>query len=102
MSQLTCIDKSILTAVFLSTALACSLSETAVHEAAFDGNILVGRPTDTSVAISLLAFSDNEVYLEYGSSADQYTHSTDAQLIQEDDTMFLMSIIENLSSPNSD
>ena len=86
MSQLTYIYKSILTAFFLSTALACSLSETAVHEAAFDGNILVGRPTDTSVAISLLVFSDNEVYLEYGSSADQYTHSTDAQLIQEDDT----------------
>lgn len=39
MSQLTCIDKSILTAVFLSTALACYLSETAAHEAAFDGNI---------------------------------------------------------------
>ncbi len=44
----------------------------------FDGNIVLGRPTNTSISVSVLSFSDQEVYVEYGSQPGGYDATTPA------------------------
>lgn len=39
-------------------------------------NIVLGRPTDTSIAASVLASAGDEVYIEYGTSPGVYTGKT--------------------------
>jgi hypothetical protein len=50
----------------------------------FDGDILLGRPTDQGIAISVMAFSDNELYIEYGSVSGDYSRSTSLESISVD------------------
>ncbi|MBI5691124.1 MAG: metallophosphoesterase [Verrucomicrobia bacterium] len=45
----------------------------AVHAADFPGTVVLGRPTDKSIAANLLAGSAQSVYLEYGTRAGAYT-----------------------------
>ena len=39
-------------------------------------DILLGRPTDTSIAVSLLASNDLQIYFEYGAQSGLYTNQT--------------------------
>ena len=39
-------------------------------------DLLLGRPTDTSIAVSVLASNDLQVYLEYGTQSGVYTGQT--------------------------
>ena len=39
-------------------------------------DVLLGRPTDTSVTTSVLASNDLQVYLEYGNQSGVYTSQT--------------------------
>lgn len=66
--------------------LGCTLpvSEQAVR-ANFDGDLLVGRPTDEGAAISLMSFSETVVYLEYGRESGQYDSRTDARNLGVDE-----------------
>ncbi|MCU0784034.1 MAG: metallophosphoesterase [Verrucomicrobia bacterium] len=43
---------------------------------AVDYNILLGRPTDKSIAVSLLASNDLQIYFELGSQSGSYTNQT--------------------------
>ena len=45
---------------------------------AFDGNIVLGRPTNTSISVNVLGLSDQEVYVEYGSRPGNYDYTTPA------------------------
>ncbi len=38
----------------------------------FDGDVLLGRPTDTSISVSVMTHSDQHVYVEYGRQAGSY------------------------------
>ena len=44
----------------------------------FDGDVLLGRPTDTSISVSVMAHSDQHVYVEYGRRAGRYEERTAA------------------------
>lgn len=50
----------------------------------FPGSIILGRPTTGSIALSMLATSDLEVYIEYGKGPGSYTGRTDAVNLQKD------------------
>lgn len=47
----------------------------------FDGTMILGRPTDTSITVSVLAGRDLEVYFEYGTASSSYTSQTDVNSI---------------------
>ena len=50
----------------------------------FDGDVLLGRPTDTSISVSVMTHSDQHVYVEYGRQAGSYTERSVAmELIAE-------------------
>ena len=60
--------------------LACVPSVQAVE--AFDGNIVLGRPTNTSISVNVLSLSDQEVYVEYGSQPGDYDATTPAATLR--------------------
>ena len=47
---------------------------------AFDGSLVLCRPTDVSTTASILANADLEIYLEHGTVAKAYTVQTAVQL----------------------
>lgn len=47
----------------------------------FDGNVILGRPTDTTMSVSVMGFSEQTVYLEYGSGSGNYDSRTPAASI---------------------
>ena len=47
-----------------------------VPVAAFAGSIVLGRPTDHSITVSLVSSNDLQMYLEYGLSSGAYSHQT--------------------------
>jgi len=51
-------------------------------EPVFDGTIVLGRPTDTSIAVSVLAGDALDVYFEYGIAPGVYAFQTDANSLQ--------------------
>lgn len=51
-------------------------------EQAFAGNVILGRPTASSITASLLSERDAEVYLEYGTQAGTYPQRTAAVRLQ--------------------
>jgi hypothetical protein len=83
--------------IFLVILTGCENSEPAVHQINFDGDILVGRPTDQGASISVMAFSDNQVYIEYGTERGAYTDRTEPQEIPADDIF-----VFELNNLNSD
>ena len=56
----------------LATAICLLVVPSVQAVEAFDGNIVLGRPTNTSISVSVLSFSDQEVYGEYGSQPGGY------------------------------
>lgn len=76
----------ILTAtVFLSICMGCTISEIDAMTADFDGDILLGRPTDQGISVSVMAFSDTEAYVEYGLTADNFNRRSSLHKISADD-----------------
>jgi hypothetical protein len=52
---------------------------------AFDGNVILGRPTDTTMSVSVMGFSDQDVYVEYGHGSDNYDETTSVESLQVND-----------------
>jgi Calcineurin-like phosphoesterase len=53
-----------------------SATAQAASGSAFPGTVLLGRPTDSSVALSLMSGSPVDVYVEYGAVSGQYPSRT--------------------------
>ena len=49
--------------------------------AEFDGNVILGRPTDTTMSVSVMGFSEQAVYVGYGSGSGNYDLRTPAARI---------------------
>ena len=56
----------------LATAIYLAVVPLVQAVEAFDGNIVLGRPTNTSISVNVLSLSDQEVYVEYGSRPGAY------------------------------
>jgi hypothetical protein len=61
------------------------VSVAAVAQTQFPGDILLGRPTDNSIAVSVMAFRDAQIYLEYGQESQNYSQTTPTQQLAADD-----------------
>ena len=48
----------------------------ALNSQAFQGNVILGRPTADSMTLSLLASANQEIYVEYGRSSGEYGQRT--------------------------
>ena len=55
------------------------VSSAATNPVAYD--VLLGRPTDTSIAVSVLASNDLQIYFEYGTQSGVYTGQTAANSV---------------------
>ena len=66
--------KTVMKAIGIALGLAITLSANAAVAPLFD--ILLGRPTDHSIAVSVLATNDLPVYCEYGRLTGAYTGQT--------------------------
>ena len=47
----------------------------------FDGNVILGRPTGTTMSVSVMGFSDQTAYVEYGPGSGNYDSRTPAARI---------------------
>jgi len=63
----------------------CSLGAYSQTVETFDGNVILGRPTDTTISVSVMGFSDQNVYVEYGSGSGNYDLRTPAARIPAND-----------------
>lgn len=61
------------------------VSVAAVAQTQFPGDILLGRPTDNSIAVSVMAFREAQIYLEYGQESQNYSQTTPTQQLAADD-----------------
>lgn len=50
----------------------------------FDGDVLLGRPTDASISVSVMTHSDRFVFVEYGQQAGLYAQRTAAMSLVAD------------------
>lgn len=50
-------------------------------------NVILGRPTDTSITASLLFYQSANVYLEYGNQTGQYNQNTNQILVNASQTV---------------
>jgi hypothetical protein len=75
----------IFSVTFLFLFIGCTESETEVMHSNFDGDVLVGRPTDQGASISVMSFSGNQVYVEYGSASGSYSDQTEPLEIPADE-----------------
>lgn len=82
--------------LFLVVFTGCTESEPEVIQADFNGDLLLGRPTDQGVSISVMAFSPTEVYVEYGSTSGDYSLSSQQQALATDAVHFFE--LDNLDS----
>lgn len=62
------------TAVTSQTATLIVLSTSVVETVVYD--LLLGRPTDTSIAVSVLSSNDMQVYFEFGTQSGAYSNQT--------------------------
>lgn len=63
----------------------CLISNSALAQTDFHGDILLGRPTDQSIAVSVMSFRDTQVYVEYGDASGSYASNTETQPIAAED-----------------
>lgn len=88
--------RSVLLGLFFGLVVGCTSSyqgidpvsvveKSQAENAVFDGDVLVGRPTDQSAAISVMSFSDAEVYVEYGTASGQYESKTNTASLGVDE-----------------
>jgi hypothetical protein len=63
----------------------CLASASTIAQTQFMGDILLGRPTDKAISVSVMSFRDTQVYLEYGSASGDYSSSTQVQDMSADD-----------------
>lgn len=55
----------------------------------FDGDVILGRPTDTSMSVSVMSYSDQYVYVEYSDQRGEFEARTvTMQLAAEDPHVF--------------
>ena len=62
--------------------------------AEFDGSILLGSPTATSIKLNVLATQQGNAYIEYGTLSGQYTSKTSELPLSKDQPLHFN--IENL------
>ena len=61
----------------------------------FDGDIILGRPTDTSISVSVMTHLDQYVYVEYGDQRGEFGARTAAmELAVEDPHVFELTGLE--------
>ena len=69
----------------LATAIYLAVVPLVQAVEAFDGNIVLGRPTNTSISVNVLSLSDQEVYVEYGSRPGAYDVTTPTANLRAND-----------------
>lgn len=70
--------------VWLTVAVMCACNACiAAANAVAPFDVLLGRPTDTSIALSLLASNDLLIYFEYGGQSGSYTNQTAAVAVTD-------------------
>ncbi len=62
--------------LLIGIALVAVLTAGAFPYDVFEGNIVLGNPTDTSITANVLSAADHDAYLEYGTESGVYTHQT--------------------------
>jgi hypothetical protein len=79
------ISRVILAGFLACLMIGCAESEPEIISANFDGDVLVGRPTDQGASVSVMSFSDTQVYVEYGAVSGQYDLSTETEALGVDE-----------------
>ena len=64
--------------VLLLSLLGGSIASVGAAAITFTGSELLGRPTDTSISVSIVPNADISLYYEYGTTTGVYTGQTDA------------------------
>lgn len=81
MIRLVTVSKATCAVALLCLGVACTQSDPETVSVIFDGDVLVGRPTDHGASISVMAFSDTAVFVEYGQTSGRYDLRTDVQTV---------------------
>ena len=82
----------IVTAFYQNTIVLASKAE----QKSFDGTVILGRPTNTSIMASITTKTENEIYLAYGKESESYIYKTD--ILISNDTVPAEFIMNKLSS----
>ena len=75
-TQLTGIGRVVIVLVFLLSLVGGSFTHVQAAEITFTGQELLGRPTDTSISVSIVPDSAISLYYEYGTTSGVYTGQT--------------------------
>ena len=67
----------------ISTEATTSVPQPAENKA-FPGTVILGSPTDSSIAVNLLTAAGTDVYLQYGKTAGNYNGNTGILSLQKD------------------
>ena len=71
------------------TASPVAVSSTALNSQAFPGNVLLGKPTNNSITLSLLAPVAAELFIQYGEKTNQYNSQTSISTLQKDQPLVI-------------
>ena len=86
-----------ISAIVCASALLTVMSSATVHgQVTFTGPELLGRPTDRSVTVNVVAATAIDAYFEYGVESGVYTHQT--SIVSATGTVPLVAVIDNLAS----